>query len=478
MERSTNIVKEIHEKILDVEKLKNCFECGICTASCSMTEMLGNDYSPRRLLEDIYSNPEEVLASEAIWFCAWCYRCHDRCPQALDLPEIFLFMRSAAAKRGRMQGFDKALQKIVKNVPLPLVTTVVCFHPERASLKTDEILDRIEQMREEQVKSKKKEKSRKSSKEKIAVIGSGPAGLTAAYELGKKGYDVTVFEALSEAGGMLRKGIPEKRLPKQVVAKEIQFIKDLGVEIKTGIKIGKDLHFENLKKEGFKAVFIGAGAHKSHQLKIEGSELKGVTYALDFLWDANTGKKVDVGKNVVVIGGGNVAVDAARTARCLGANEVTILYRRSKDEMPANLREVQEAEHEGVKIEFLVSPKRVLGESGKVSGIECVRMQLGEPDETGRKKASPVEGSDFKRETDMVILAIGESPDLGFLPKGIELNEDGTLWVNPITLETSMPGVFGGGDAVSGPASVIEAIRDGKRAAEAIENYVKSWKEG
>jgi heterodisulfide reductase subunit A len=474
LERSTNIVKEIHEKILDVEKLKNCFECGICTASCSMTEMLGNDYSPRRLLEDIYSNPEEVLASEAIWFCAWCYRCHDRCPQALDLPEIFLFMRSAAAKRGRMQGFDKALQKIVKNVPLPLVTTVVCFHPERASLKTDEILDRIEQMREEQVKSKKKEKSGKFSKEKIAVIGSGPAGLTAAYELGKKGYDVTVFEALSEAGGMLRKGIPEKRLPKQVVAKEIQFIKDLDVEIKTGIKIGKDLHFENLKKEGFKAVFIGAGAHKSHQLKIEGSELKGVTYALDFLWDANTGKKVDVGKNVVVIGGGNVAVDAARTTRCLGANEVTILYRRSKDEMPANLREVQEAEHEGVKIEFLVSPKRVLGESGKVSGIECVRMQLGEPDETGRKKASPVEGSDFKRETDMVILAIGESPDLGFLPKGIELNEDGTLWVNPITLETSMPGVFGGGDAVSGPASVIEAIRDGKRAAEAIENYVKS----
>ena len=443
-----------------------------------MTEMLGNDYSPRRLLEDIYSNPEEVLASEAIWFCAWCYRCHDRCPQALDLPEIFLFMRSAAAKRGRMQGFDKALQKIVKNVPLPLATTVVCFHPERASLKTDEILDRIEQMREEQVKSKKKEKSRKSSKEKIAVIGSGPAGLTAAYELGKKGYDVTVFEALSEAGGMLRKGIPEKRLPKQVVAKEIQFIKDLDVEIKTGIKIGKDLHFENLKKEGFKAVFIGAGAHKSHQLKIEGSELKGVTYALDFLLDVNTGKKVDVGKNVVVIGGGNVAVDAARTARCLGANEVTILYRRSKDEMPANLREVQEAEHEGVKIEFLVSPKRVLGESGKVSGIECVRMQLGEPDETGRKKASPVEGSDFKRETDMVILAIGESPDLEFLPKGIELNEDGTLWVNPITLETSMPGVFGGGDAVSGPASVIEAIRDGKRAAEAIENYVKSWKEG
>jgi NADPH-dependent glutamate synthase beta subunit-like oxidoreductase len=477
LEHSTDLIKEIHEKILDEEKLKNCFECGICTASCSMTEMLGTEYSPRKLLEDIYSNPEDVLASEAIWFCAWCYRCHSRCPQALDLPEIFLFMRSTAAKRGYTQGFDKALQKIVKNVPLPLVTTVVCFHPERASLKTDEVLDRIEQMREEQVKSKKKERSAKSSKRKIAIIGSGPAGLTAAYELGRKGCNVTVFEALSEAGGMLRKGIPEKRLPKQLVVKEIQFIKDLGVEIKTGMKIGKDLHFDDLKKEGFKAVFIAAGAHKSHRLKIEGLELKGVTYALDFLWDVNTRKRVDVGKNVVVIGGGNVAVDAARTARFLGADEVTILYRRSKDEMPANLREVQEAEHERVKIEFLVSPKRVLGENGKVIGIECAHMQLGEPDETGRKKASPVEGSDFKRETDMVILAIGETPELGFLPREIELNEDGTLWVNPITMETSLRGVFGGGDAVTGPASVIEAIRDGKRAAESIEKYIKALEE-
>jgi heterodisulfide reductase subunit A len=203
-------------------------------------------------------------------------------------------------------------------------------------------------------------------------------------------------------------------------------------------------------------------------------DLKGVTNALDFLWDSNLGKKVNVGKSVVVVGGGNVAVDAARTARCLGANGVAILYRRSVDEMPANPREVEEAEREGVKIEFLVSPKKILGENGKVCAIECVRMQLGEPDETGRRKANAVEGSEFKRETDMVILAIGESPDLEFLPKDVGLNEDGTLWVDPITMETSLPGVFGGGDAVSGPASVIEAIRDGKRAAESIENHMKS----
>jgi NADPH-dependent glutamate synthase beta subunit-like oxidoreductase len=478
LESSTSITKEVIEKILDAKKLKNCFECGICTASCSMAEMLGNEYSPRRLLEDIYSNPEKVLASEAIWVCAWCYRCRSRCPQALNLPEIFLFMRSAAVNQGHTQAFDKALQKIVKNIPLPLVTTLVCFHPERAGLKNETVLEKIEQTREELFKTKKKDKATKSSKEKLAVIGSGPAGLTVAYELGRKGYRVTIFEALSEPGGMLRKGIPQRRLPKQVLAKEIRFIKNMGVEFKTGMKIGKDVGFEDLKKEGYEAVFIGAGAHRSQKLRAEGSDLKGVTDALDFLWDSNLGKKVEVGKSVVVVGGGNVALDAARTIRCLGSNEVTILYRRSQDEMPANPREVEEAEHEGVKIEFLVSPKKILGENGKVCAIECVRMQLGEPDETGRRRAIPVEGSEFKRETDTVILAIGESPDLGFLPKDVELNEDGTLWVDPITMETTMPGVFGGGDAVTGPASVIEAIRDGKRAAESIENYMKSLKEG
>lgn len=477
MGHSTSIAKEIQEKILDADKLKNCFECGICTASCSMNEMLGNEYSPRRLIEDIYSNPEDVLNSEAIWLCAWCYRCHSRCPQALDLPEILLFMRSEAARQGNTQSFERALQKIVKNIPLPLITTLVCFHPERAGLKNSEILQRIEQLREQQFKQKDKEKTAEKSKEKVAVIGSGPAGLTVAYELGRKGYNVTVFEALPRLGGMLTKGIPERRLPKQIVDEEIRFIKDLGVNFKTDVRIGKDLSFESLKKQEFKVIFVATGAHKSHPLKVDGSSLKGVVHALDFLWDINTGKKVDVGKNVVVIGGGNVAVDAARTAHCLGADQVTIMYRRSKDEMPANLREVEEAEREGVKIEFLVSPKKILGENGKVSGIECVRMQLGEPDDSGRRKTMPIESSDFNRETDMIVLAIGETPDLGFLPLAVDRNEDGTLWASALTLETSMPGVFGGGDAATGPASVIEAIRDGKRAAQSIENYLKTIRE-
>jgi NADPH-dependent glutamate synthase beta subunit-like oxidoreductase len=469
----TAVSKQVLQRILDADKLKYCFECGICTASCSMAEMLGNDYNPRGLLEQICLSPETVLSSDELWLCAWCYRCQKRCPQALKLPEIFLTIRSIAKAQGNTKPFEKALQKIVKNIPLPLVTTLICFHPERAGLENEKVLEKIGQIRGEWLKTKKADRSTRAA-EKVAVVGSGPAGLTVAYELSKKGYAVTLFEALSELGGMLRKCIPEYRLPRKVLNEEIQFIKDLGVEVKTGTEVGKAVFFEDFQKEGYKAVFVGAGAHKSQGLRVEGGDLKGVSHALDFLWGSNSGKKMEIGKNVVVVGGGNVAMDAARTALCQGAKDVTILYRRSREEMPANLWEVKEAEAEGVKIEFLVSPKRILGEKGKVSAIECVRMQLGEPDETGRRKAVPLEGSEFKRETDMVILAIGEIPDLRFLPKEIELNNDGTVWVNPITMETSLLGVFAGGDAVTGPASVIEAIRDGKRAAESIECYLKS----
>ncbi len=471
--QKAKISKEALGRLLDVEKLKYCYECGICTASCSMAELLGKDYNPRGLLEKIFLNPEDVLASDELWLCAWCYRCYRRCPQALKLPEIFLFIRTIAAEHKHTQPFEKALKKILENVPLPLVTTMVCFHPERAGLDAERILEKTERMYEEFLKKKRK-RAVKTSRGKIAVIGSGPAGLTVAYELIRKGYGVTVFEALPEPGGMLRKCIPEYRLPKQVLAKEIQLIKGLGVEIRTGVTVGKDLNFEDLWKQGYRTVFVGVGVHKSQKLKIEGGDLKGVIHALDFLWAVNFGEKTNIGKNIVVIGGGNVAIDAAKTALRLGANEVAILYRRSREEMPANPWEIKEAEDEGVKIEFLVAPQKLLGENGKVSAVECIRMQLGEPDETGRRKPIQIEGSEFARETDMVILAIGEAPDLTFLPKEIELNEDGTVWVNPITMETSQQGVFAGGDAAAGPATVIEAIRDGKRAAESIENYLKS----
>ncbi|MEM3627446.1 MAG: FAD-dependent oxidoreductase [Candidatus Bathyarchaeia archaeon] len=467
------ISKEDIKKLLDIEKLKNCFECGICTASCSMAELLSSSYNPRNLLEKIFLNPDSALKSDELWLCAWCYRCYKNCPQALKIPEILNFLRTAAVEHGYMHPFEMAMQKIVKNIPLPLVATLVCFHPERAGIVKEKVLEEIEQLRSENLRIEKKKRPVKGSEAKIAVIGSGPAGLTVAYELARMGCMVTIFDALSEPGGMLRKCIPEYRLPKHVLAKEIRLIKDLGVEIKTGITIGKDLNFEDLWSRGYKAIFVGTGAHKSQKMKIEGADLEGVIHALDFLWSVNCGEKIEVGKDVIIIGGGNVAVDAAKTTLKLGAKSVTILYRRSREEMPANPWEVKEAEEEGVKIEFMASPKRILGENERVSAIECVRMQLGEPDESGRRKPIPIKDSEFIRKTDMVILAIGEAPDTEFLPKEIELNEDGTVWVNPITMETSLQGVFAGGDVATGPASVIEAIRAGKRAAESIEKYLK-----
>ena len=470
----TKISKEILESLFDVEKLQYCYECGICTASCPMTDLLGKHYNPRTLLERIFLNPENVLASDELWLCAWCYRCYKQCPQALKLPEIFLQMRITATKHGYIQPSDTALKKIVEYIPLPLVTTLVCFHPERAGLAKKKVLEKIGQISKRRLEAEKGRMAKKPSGGKAAVIGSGPAGLTVAYELSRKGYDVTVFEALPEIGGMLRRCIPEYRLPEKVLSEEIQAIKNLGVKVKTSTRVGEDLDFDDLWGEDYKAIFVGTGAHKSQELKIEGADLKGVFHALDFLWNVNSGKKLKIGRDVVVVGGGNVAVDAARTALRLGASKVTVLYRRSREEMPANPWDVKEAEDDGVKIELLVSPKKLLGESGRVSAIECVRMQLGELDETGRRKPLPVEGSNFVRETDMVILAIGEAPDLEFLPKEIELNENGTVWVNPLTMETSLKGVFVGGDVVSGPATVIEAVRDGKRAAESISNYLKS----
>jgi NADPH-dependent glutamate synthase beta subunit-like oxidoreductase len=310
----------------------------------------------------------------------------------------------------------------------------------------------------------------------VAVIGAGPAGLTAAYELAKKGYPVTVIEASSHAGGMLRECIPEFRLPKKVVDAEIEQIKRTGVEIQTNTTLGKDLSFSDLWQKGFKAVFISVGAHRTRKLGAEGESLIGVLDALDFLKLTNEGKNAGVGNHVVVIGGGNVAIDSARTALRSGAKDATILYRRSMDEMPANPYEIKEAEHEGVKISFLVAPKRILGQDGHVNGVECIKMELGESDESGRRAPKPIAGSEFTVLTDSVILAIGEAPDVSFLPEEIEVTENNTVAVDPFSVITSQPGVFAGGDCVSGPATVIEAIVAGKKAANCIDQYLRGEK--
>lgn len=397
--------------------------------------------------------------------------CRAACPAGVNVEGYV-----ALIKQGK---FKEAVELIRKEIPFPAVCGRVCFHPceiecERGKVDEPLAINALKRfVADYELKGEKIAPIPKTREEKIAIIGSGPAGLSAAYDLVKRGYPVTVFESLPEPGGMLRVGIPQYRLPKEVLDAEIEYIKKLGVEIRTNIAVGKDLTIDDLLQDGYKAIFIAIGAQKNLKLGIEGEELKGVIHALDLLREVNLGRKVKLGNRVAVIGGGNVAVDAARTALRLGSKDVYILYRRSREEMPAYAPEVEEAEREGVKVQFLVAPIKILGEDGRVVAVECIRMMLGKPDESGRRRSVPIEGSEHVMELDTVIVAIGQLSDLSFLPKGVEVTRS-TIVADPITLETSMPGVFAGGDVVSEPATVIDAIASGKRAAVSIDRYLRS----
>ena len=469
MEKATKpSAKELLEHLLDAEKLMYCFECGICTSSCPMVELFPKHYNPRILLEKALLAPDRILESEALWLCAWCYQCTKHCPQKLKLPEIFLSLRKLAKDMGSLKGFERAMETINNEIAFPASFCLVCLHPERVDA-------RLKPSSPSAIGRRKRTKatSQTQMKDKIAVVGAGPAGLTAAAELAKKGFNVTVFESSPSPGGMLKQCIPKHRLPKAMLDAEIEQIKQLGVEIVPTTQLGKNLTIDGLWRDNYRAVFISTGAHKSRRLDVEGENLDGVVQALDFLQKTNLGEPVHVGERVAVIGGGNVAIDAARTALKLGAKETHILYRRTRDEMPANPFDVKEAEEDGVKIQFLIAPKRIVGKDGKVTSLECIKMTLGEPDETGRRTPKPIEGSEFNLPFDTVILAIGESPDTDFLPKKVEIGEGNVIVVDPFTMETSMPGVFAGGDCVSGPATVVEAIVAGKRAAAQIEQFLE-----
>jgi len=466
-------LKNVLDNILDFEKLKYCYECGICTASCPVTELIPEHYNPRILLQSLPLADDKLLKSPQLWLCAWCYRCHELCPQDLKLPEIFQAVRRFAVESGYLEGFEKALEIIREKIPLPASSCYVCFHPERAIDNKQLVTDTIQHaILDYKAETQKEKPITPKHEEKIAIIGSGPAGLSAAQDLAKKGYSVTIFEALPSLGGMLRRCIPEHRIPKKIVDSDIRHIKNLGVKIKTNMVIGKNIKIKQLLEQGYNAVFVATGAQKERLLNIEGEELNGVFYALDFLEKANR-KEVKVSDKVSIIGGGNVAVDSAETALKLGAKEVTIYYRRSRAEMPANPWEIKEAEEEGVKIQFLVAPKRILGKNGKVNAIEFRRMELGEPDETGRRRPVPIQGSEFLTKTATVIMAIGQFPDTTFLPETIEITEKRTIAADPFTLETNSPDIFAGGDAVTGAATLMKAIIAGKRAAISIHLYLR-----
>jgi putative selenate reductase YgfK subunit len=400
--------------------------------------------------------------------------CRKACPAGINVQAYI-----ALIAQGK---FKEALEIIRKSIPFPSVCGRVCFAPCEDACTRNDIDDPLSirslkrLVADHEFVSEIKEKAKpvpKSRSEKIAIIGSGPAGLTAAYELAKMGYPITIFESAPKLGGALRYCIPEYRLPEEVLDAEIDYIVRTGVETRTDTTIGKDVTIDELKKQGYKAIFIATGAHHCVSLNIEGEELSGVFHALDFLKEVHCGKHVELGDKVAVIGGGNVAIDAARTARRLGPEEVTVIYRRSEKEMPAHHQEIEEAKLEGVKFQFLASPKRILGKDGKVVGIECIENELGPPDESGRRRPVPVEGSEFMVSVDAVLLGIGEMPDVSFLPEEVEVARGNRIVADEVTLETKLPGVFAGGDAVTGPASVIEAIAAGKKAAISIDRYIK-----
>jgi formate dehydrogenase major subunit len=319
---------------------------------------------------------------------------------------------------------------------------------------------------------------------KVAVVGAGPAGLSCAYYLALRGYGVSMFEAQPEAGGMLRYGIPEYRLPKDVLDLEINQILDLGVQLATNVQLGRDFTVASLKQGGYDAIFLGLGAWDSSKMRVQDEDSPGVLAGIEFLKQFGLKRKVDIHGRVMVVGGGNTAIDCARTALRLGAADVRILYRRTRKEMPANDVEIVEAEHEGVKLDFLVAPVRVLrGENGRVAGVECVRMELGEPDQSGRRSPRPIRGSEFRIDCDFVLAAIGQGTRVqelldgrvpNFLPLGesLSLTRWQTVQVNERTFETTVDGVFSGGDVVTGAATAIEAIAAGRKAAYAIDRYV------
>lgn len=418
--------------------------------------------------------------------------CVSGCPVNISIPEFIARIKES--------DFEGAYQVISKSSSLPAVCGRVCPQESQCEskctlgVKFEPVgIGRLERFVADwhNANSKEQPVMPKQNGHKVAVVGSGPSGLTCAGDLAKKGYKVSVFEALHTAGGVLVYGIPEFRLPKAIVAKEVEGLKALGVDVETNVVIGKTLTIDELFEQSYEAVFVGSGAGLPKFMCIEGEAFKGVYSANEFLTRSNLMKAyrdvVDTpimkGGKVVVVGGGNVAMDAARTALRLGA-EVTIVYRRSMAELPARREEVEHAEEEGIVFRLLNNPTKILGynnpenprdpKNGFVTGIECIRMELGEPDAKGRRRPIEVPGSEFTLECDTVIMALGTSPNplIKDTTKGLEVNDHGGIIVNEDAL-TSRNGVYAGGDAVTGAATVILAMGAGKNAARAIDEYLR-----
>ena len=439
----------------------------------------------KNFLEVAMGYTEEMAMEEA----SRCLNCKNKpcvsgCPVNVRIPEFV-----AKVAEGK---FEEAHEIISSTNSLPAISGRVCPQENQCEgkcvrgIKGESVsIGRLERfcadyhMKHSDAKAVKPQ----SNGKKVAVVGAGPSGLTCAGDLAKKGYEVTVFEAFHTAGGVLVYGIPEFRLPKAIVKKEVENLQDLGVEVKTNMVIGRVLSVDELFEMGYKAIFIGSGADLPSFMGIEGEDLIGVYSANEYLTRTNLMKAyledydtpIIKSKSVAVVGGGNVAMDAARCAKRLGAENVYIVYRRGMEEMPARKEEVHHAMEEGIIFKNLNNPVKILGdENGRVRAMECIEMELGEPDASGRRKPIAKEGSNFELPVDTVIMSIGTSPNplIRSTTPGLDTNKRGCLVVNEDTMQTTREGVYAGGDAVTGAATVILAMGAGKQAAQSIDEYL------
>ncbi len=450
---------------------ENCTGCGECLNVCPVDLPSEWDMGLQKRKAIFRAFPQAVPITFTIDKRSTA-PCRTHCPAKTNVQGYVQMV-----KQGKYQ---EALNIIMERLPLPGVLGRVCPHPcesecRRALVDSPVAIRDLKRVAADHGDLSKVPVPDVLQRDaSIAVIGSGPAGLTAAYYLRRKGFQITIFEAMKTTGGMLRSGIPDYRLPPAVLDQEIDHILSLGIELKTGKTLGRDFTIQDLKDQGYQAVFLGIGAHGPVRLNIENEDASGVMDAVPFLWGVNLDDSRQIDGRVVVIGGGNVAMDAARVAMRCGAESVTVIYRRTEFEMPADHEEINGAKEEGIAFIHLATPVRVMTEEGRATGIQCIKNELGTPDKSGRQRPVPIKGSEFVIPCDHIIPAIGQVPMAQSVCQGtgIELTSWGTFVVDPETLETNEPGVFAAGDAVTGPATVVEAVAAGLRAVAAIENYL------
>ena len=489
------------EKFDDVSMFSTCEQCGLCSSACPVTGIDG--YNIRRMLRHVELGLiDEIADTPFPWFCTTCGRCESVCPNGIDILDIIRPLRAmspeefipdgppcidACPAKIDIPGYlrliaqgrpDDAYELILEKVPFPGILGRVCTHPCEGVCRRGEVNEPVSICALKRFAADKAgdgfEKALKVEEDtghRVAVIGAGPSGLTAAFYLRKKGHHVTVFEARSKPGGMMRYGIPYYRLPEAVLEKEINQVLSAGIDLKTDTRLGRDFDLNKLKEDGFEAVFLAVGAQLSRKIELKGARSNDVLWGLDFLIDVGEGKEVALKDRVLVVGGGNVAVDVALTALRLGAGEVTMACLESREEMPANPWEIEMALEEGVRLMPSWGPKRIISNNGNVSGIELVQCTA-VFDEGGA--FCPAFGDATETlEADQVILAIGQAADLSFVDdKGSLRVERGLIVIDERTQETDIPGIFAGGDVAEGPGAIVDAIAAGQRAASSIDKLL------